>query len=334
MLYTTLRMTPTQAVRAGLAQAGRNVWLVLLVWLVFLALAWVAALPAWRLWDRALSLAPEGDRLLGGLNVALLRELTHYDRSPTTAIAFGSAFTFFLFALILNPFIAGGILGKIESSGSTPTSDTPPRVRGLTQRFATDGIRLYWRFARIMLIVGILGVVVAMILMTGFEAVGGAFDERGWPRVSMWVDNVMLLAVAIVFGVSSLLLDVSRIFMLRRDDGRAAAAIRQALGFMRRNFGAVIAIGVVFVVLLIVAIAIYNLIASGITPLSWGLLIFTIVWQQAFALVRTMLRVGLLAALTTLVETRMPRPVEQPIDAAPADVTPADEPVYELPMLG
>jgi hypothetical protein len=91
---------------------------------------------------------------------------------------------------------------------------------------------------------------------------------------------------------------------------------------------------VVFVVLLIVAIAIYNLIASGITPLSWGLLIFTIVWQQAFALVRTMLRVGLLAALTTLVETRMPRPVEQPIDAAPADVTPADEPVYELPMLG
>ncbi len=105
--------------------------------------------------------------------------------------------------------------------------------------------------------------------------------------------------------------------------------MKQALGFLWRN-AAVVVIGCIFVVMLAVAIAIYNLIASGITPLSWGLIAFTIAWQQLFALARTTLRIGLLAALTELVDARDPRPVEPP----PADVAAADEPVYELPMLG
>jgi hypothetical protein len=322
-MTSTSRRTATQAARFGVAQSLRSGRLVLLVWFVFVTLAWVAALPAWRWFDRVLSLAPEGDRLLSGLNIALLRELTHYDRSPTAAIALGSAFTFFLFALILNPFIAGGTLGVLTSSGGAA-------VRGVTQRFVAEGTRCYWPFARILLLAGMLGVAVTLILTTGFEAAGAAFDDRGWPRASMWTENLMLLTWLIVFGMCSLLIDTARIFMLRRDDRRAAAAVKQALGFLWRNTGAVIVMSVAFLVLLAAAIAVYNLIASGITPLAWGLIAFTIAWQQLFALTRTTLRIGLLAALTDLVEAREPRPIEPP----PVDITPVDEPVYELPMLG
>ncbi len=140
----------------------------------------------------------------------------------------------------------------------------------------------------------------------------------------------MLLMWLIVFGLSSLIIDIARIFLLRRDDGRAAAAVKQALGFLWRNTGAVIVMSVAFLVMLAAAIAVYNLIAAGITPLAWGLIVFTIAWQQLFALTRTTLRIGLLAALTDLVEAREPRPIELP----PADVAPVDEPVYELPLLG
>jgi hypothetical protein len=342
-----------QAARFGVAQSLRHARLVLLVWFVFLALAWVAALPAWRWFSGVLSLAPEGDRLLSGLNVALLRELTHYDRSRTMAVAMGSSFTFFLFALILNPFVAGGTLGTLgvltagaatpspRASGerderdATPTrsiraSGAPAGVRGITTHFVTEGMRTYWRFARILLLVGMLGAALTMILTAGFEAAGAAFDERGWPRASMWTENLMLLMWLIVFGVSSLIVDVARIFLLRRDDGRAAAAVKQALGFLWRNAGAVVVMSAAFVVLLAVAIALYNLIASGITPLSWALIAFTILWQQLFALTRTTLRIGLLAALADLIDAREPRPIEPP----PAEVAPVDEPVYELPMLG
>jgi hypothetical protein len=315
-------MTALQAVRAGIVRAGRNGRLVLLVWFVFLALAWVASLPAWRWFDSVLSLAPEGDRLLGGLNIALLRELTHYDRSPTMTIALGSASTFFVIALILNPFMAGGTLGVLAQSAST-------EVRGVTQRFAGEGMRWYWRFARILLLVAMLGGALTLILTTGFEALDAAFDDAGWSRASMWTDNVRLLALLMLFGLSSLILDAARIFMIRRDDGRAAAAVKQALGFLWRNAGAVITLGAAFLMLLIAAIAVYNLLASSITPLTWGLIAFTIVWQQLFALARTSLRIGLLAALADLVDAREPRPIE-----LPTEVTPADEPVYELPMLG
>jgi hypothetical protein len=315
------RRTATQAALFGVAQSFRHARLVVLVWFVFLALAWVAALPAWRWFDSVLSLAPEGDRLLGGLNIALLRELTHYDRSPTMRIAMGAASTFFLFALILNPFVAGGTLGVLTSRVVTQ--------RGVTQRFVGDGMRYYWRFARILLLIAMLGGVVTLVLTTGFEAIGMAFDEAGWPRASMWTENLMLLTWLIVFGLSSLIIDTARIFLIRRDDGRAAAAVKQALGFLWRNAGAVIVLSAAFLVMLAAAFAIYTLIASGITPFSWGLIAFTIICQQLFALARTTLRIGLLAALADLIDAREPRPIEPP-----ADVTPADEPVYELPMLG
>jgi hypothetical protein len=148
----------------------------------------------------------------------------------------------------------------------------------------------------------------------------------------MWAENVTLVMGLILFGLSSLVVDLARIFMLRRDDGRAAASVKQALGFLWRNAGAVIAIGCAFVVLLAVALVVYNLIASGITPLSWGLIAFTIAWQQLFALARTALRVGLLASLAAIIDARVPHPVAD--TSAPANVTPVDEPVYELPMLG
>jgi hypothetical protein len=107
--------------------------------------------------------------------------------------------------------------------------------------------------------------------------------------------------------------------------------VRQALAFLRRHVGAVIMMSAAFLVMLAVAIAVYNLLASGITPLSWGLIAFTIVWQQLFALTRTTLRIGFLAALTEFVAARDPRPLEPPPAAA---LAPVDEPVYELPMLG
>jgi hypothetical protein len=329
MLDMTSRRTARQAIRFGIAQSLRNVRLVLLVWGVFLTLAWVAALPAWRWFDGVLSLAPEGDRLLSGLNIALLKELTHYDRSPVMDIALGSASTFFIIALILNPFVAAGILGVLDSTPSPRVSGERAGVKGVTRRFVGEGTRCYWPFARILLLVGILGAGVTMILTSGFEAASVAFDERGWPRVSMWIDNLMLVMWLIVFGLSSLIVDVSRILMLRRDDGRAAAAVRLALSFVLRNAVSVVAIGCAFIVLLVAAIAIYNLIASGITPLSWALIVSTILLQQLFALARTTLRVGLLAALATLIDAREPRPIEPP-----ADVTPVDEPVYDLPVLG
>jgi hypothetical protein len=327
MLDMTSRRTVTQTARFGVAQSLRNARLVLVVWFVFVMLAWVAALPAWRWFDSVLSLAPEGDRLLGGLNSALLRELTHYDRSPTRAIAMGSAFTFFLIALALNPFVAGGTLGVIASDTAGGERGVPRRV---TRTFVGDGVRLYWPFARILLLVGMLGGGVGMVLTTGSEALGTAFDEAGWARASMWNEYGMLLMWLIVFGASSMIVDASRIFLIRGDDGRSAASVKQALGFLWRNASAVGAMAAAFVALLIVAIAIYNLIASSITPLSWGLIAFTIAWQQLFAIVRTALRIGFLSAFTHLVAAREPLPIEQ----TPADITPVDEPVYELPMLG
>lgn len=318
MLDTTHKASPRtaatalRAARVGIARAVGHVRLVVLVWFVFLALAWVAAMPAWRWFNAVLSLAPEGDRLLGGLNIALLRELTHYDRSPTMAIALGSSYVFFALALILNPFVAGGTLAALRQPSSS-------------RQFVAEGARYYWPFARILLIVGMLGGGLTLVLAAGLEAAGAAFDEDGWARATMWTENLTLLMWLMVFGVCSLIIDIARIMVMRRDDVRGAVAVRQALAFLWRHLGAVLMLGAAFLVMLAAAIVVYNLIAGSITPLSWGLIAFTIIWQQLFALTRTTLRIGLLAALTELVDAREPlvdvrEPLADPHDSL-ADAT-------------
>jgi hypothetical protein len=109
------RRSGLACVRLGMRAAWRRRGLVVLVWALFLAASLLAAAPAWRWWNAALSVAPEGDRLLDGLNVPLLRELSHYDRSPIYAVAFASLSAFLLAMLVLNPFVAGGILSALRA---------------------------------------------------------------------------------------------------------------------------------------------------------------------------------------------------------------------------
>jgi len=124
----------TACVRLGVRAAWRHRGLVILVWALFLAAALLAVAPAWRWWNGALNFAPEGDRLLDGLNLALLRELSHYDRSSTYVIALASVSAFLLAALVINPFVAGGLIAVLlqasrereqEQAGTTHAEAAP-----------------------------------------------------------------------------------------------------------------------------------------------------------------------------------------------------------------
>jgi hypothetical protein len=315
------------SLRAGLVEAGRRMRLVMLVWALFLVLAWVAALPAWRWWDGAFSRAPEADRLLDGLNLALLSELTHGDRR-LPGIALASAWTFLLFALIANPFVAGATIGVLRSP------EHPGRV---THHFVERGMHFYWRFARVLLMAGIGGALVATSLVTMVSAIADAFDARGWERASLWVGDLALLIGLAVFGASSLVIDLSRVHIARAEDlgadTRSRVNVREALRFVRRNVGAMLALSATVLLLLGAALVIYFVAASQVVPRSWFLVLLLIAWQQAFSLVRTALRIAMLAAQVRLVDARSALRAPSPSDR-PVLETIADPPIHDLPSLG
>jgi hypothetical protein len=323
--------------RLGLRAAWRHRRLVLLVWVLFLAVALLAAAPAWRWWNATLSLAPEGDRLLDGLNAALLRELSHEDRSPTYAIAFAPLSAFVLAMLVLNPFVAGGLLSVLSppSEPSEPSQSSGPSD-GVT--FFAGGVRRYWLFLRLLLLAGVLGAVLAALFLFTLMPILSYVGSKNWEQLYLFVGALLPVALAVAFGFTSLLLDVARVRAVRTNQRRAWRALGGSLRFVWRNTGATLAVGIAFALLTALAFAVYFAVSSSVTPKSWIAILLVIVWQQTLSLVRTGLRVAMLAAEVELVAAREPLPIvtapieSGPIASAPIESGPIEPPSPELPM--
>ncbi len=305
--------------RLGIAAAWRHRRLVLLVWALFLAAALIAAVPAWRWWNATLSLAPEGDRLLDGLNVALLRELSHYDRSPTWAIAFAPLSAFILTMLVVNPFIASGLLSVLVDRDQT----------GPGTRFFAAATRHYGLFLRLLLLVGIVGLLLAMLFMLVLMPIMHIADTNVLERLYLLTAAMVPVALALAFWLASLLLDVARIKAVHSGERRAWRALRGGIGFLWRHAGATLALGMAFALLTGLAFAIYFSVATAFTPKSWVAILIAIVWQQALSLTRTGLRVSMLAAGVELVASREPIvPQAEPIPGSEtSNLAPPDDPL-------
>jgi hypothetical protein len=335
-------MTPStgwiSCVRLGLAIAWRYRRLVILVWILFLAASLLAAVPAWRWWNATLSLAPEGDRLLDGLNAPLLRELVHYDQSSTYAIAFAPFSAFVLAMLVLNPAIAGGLLSvlfaSVEPSANAADSVDSAHLhdkRPVSWRFFEAGARCYWVFLRLMLWAGVFGALLTVLFMSVLLPIMSYVSEANWEQAWLFMGLLFPATLAFVFWLTSLLLDIARVRALRTRERRALRVIAGSLRFMWRHLGATLAVGVAFALLTALTFAVYFTVSSAVTPKSWLAILLMIVWQQALSLTRTGLRVSMLAAEVTLVVSREFLPVAPP--AVTIDPVPTSEPMPDLPPL-
>jgi hypothetical protein len=311
----TTRLGSLTCVRLGLAAAWRHRRLLLLVWALFFFAALIAAAPAWRWWNATLSLAPEGDRLLDGLNLALLRELSHFDRSPTWAIAFATLSAFILTMLVLNPFVASGLLSVLMEPGT---------------RFFEGGTRRYGLFLRLLLLTGVIGVLLAMLFMFVLMPIMHIADTNFLEQLYLLTGAMIPAALALAFWLASLLLDVSRIRAVHTGERRAWRALRGGIGFLWRNAGATLGVGIAFALLTGLAFAIYFSVSSAFTPKSWIGILLAIVWQQALSFSRTALRVSMLAAGVELVSSRepvVPRQAEPIPGSVTSNLAPPEEPL-------
>ena len=242
-------------VRLGMRSAWRRRGLVILVWALFLAAALLAAAPAWRWWNATLSLAPEGDRLLDGLNAPLLRELSHYDRSSTYAVAFGSVSAFLLAMVVLNPFVAGGLLCTLravyeeEREPALQAAREPEQVRepGLARderdedgtrfksaprvsfsvwrMFFRGGAGHYGLFLRMLLIAGLAGLLLALLLVVALLPIMHVVEVNSWERPFLLVSAAFPAALATAWWLASLLLDIARIRAIRSGERYAWRAM-------------------------------------------------------------------------------------------------------------
>ena len=134
----TARVSGVRAIREGGARLWtRGAFAVVATWAIVTIVAVVAVAPAWAWWSGALGHTIDGARLLGSPNVATLVEVLR--ESPfgvrTVAVA---AIAGAVLALLLNPFLAGGVIGALvrepglDAGGGAPAS--PRTACGSTGR--------------------------------------------------------------------------------------------------------------------------------------------------------------------------------------------------------
>lgn len=308
------------SVTSGLRDAWRHRRLVVLIWFAFLLLAAFATVPTWRACDVALSHTPESERLLDGLNIALVRELATSD-GPASAVTLPWMFVASaLMALLWNPFVSGGMLTVLLGAGVAADS-AAIAGGGVRERFFAGGARHYWQLFRLLTTMLVIGVVVLGLAAVVLFAIQSSVDEGGWERTSLALTVAILALLGALAGLLSMIADYARIAIVR-DGRRLAAAIWTGVRMLFRRPIAVIAFGLTFALLLALVAGLYVAASDALPFRSWTAIGLGIVFQQLFSLTRTGLRVAMVAGELPMLPPPV-APVPVPMPAATPEPEPA-----------
>ena len=219
--------------------------------------------------------------------VEVLRESPFAARTIAVAAIAGAAL-----ALLLNPFLAGGVIGALVREPLVPVPGVDAGGRGA--RFAADGVWLYGPLLRVALIlwpiaaiaIGASAVVVAILLAAApVLALAGA-----------------ALIVACGTLAASMLVDLARIHVARTAVRRARSAVLAALRVVGSQAPRLFLLGLVFGLALALAGVALLAVRGWLSGETWPAILAGVAVQQAHAFARTWLRAALVASEVVLVE--------------------------------
>lgn len=301
------------ATARGLQAARRNKRLVVTLWLVNLALALAAAVPAWRALDDAIGLLPAADSLAEAFSFGVLADLAELRPGLVGGLGDAAA-AIFVLGLLVGLVATGGSLEVLTSGDERP----------FAHRFGRGAFRFFSRFLRLGAITLVLAVLLALL------AAGPLFALSRYVRResgSEWLALAVLFAALVAGGLGVLLVllvqDAARVLIVRDDLRRVRQALRAAVALVWRHPGSWLGAWGWNALLLGLAFAAYLVLASAIP--AGPLLLALVLLQQLFVLVRCGLRVALLGAEIALVPA-LPPVEPQPQPQPPVELLPEPSP--------
>jgi hypothetical protein len=312
-----------RSAREGLATAWRRPGLTLMFWVWSLLLAGVLAFPVYSWLGQLTSYSLDADRLLTGMSVDVLTELTQYDRSSVWGMLWSGLLAVGLVALAGNAFFAGGIIDVLLAGDDR---------RPFLHRFFRGAGRFFWRYLKLLVFAGVTILIVGGGLYAAVAAVVSGLRDSASEPLGL-VASIVPLSVAGVAGAWALLsLDYARIAIARDDSRKTFRAWVGALALVGRHILRTSGLALVMIVLLGLAALALVVPAGSLPTVTSGQILLMMALQQAFIIVRTWLRIGLLAGEVDLYQRLVPASAAPTPHAVQAPEPAVFDPVADAPL--
>jgi hypothetical protein len=221
----------------ALKSGWRLLWLRqrILWWLfvVNLALAWMAAGPLNRRWQGILDHSLAADRLYRGFDVARYIELTSMPQIGFGSAAGPSLHSAVLFLLFML-FVTGGILQDYASGHKLSTAE-----------FFQAAGAFFWRFVRLLVMTVVVLVPVGLLGAAVNRASGRLSSDASPEKLGFWVDVIGFAIVLFLAICVRLWFDMAQVHAVVTGERAMSRAAGRSLRMTWRNFGPLFALYIV-----------------------------------------------------------------------------------------
>jgi hypothetical protein len=269
----------------GLKTAVKSYRLALLIYLLYLLVALLVAIPFYGLFRSAAGDSMLTDGLMKGFDATILREMLSSQ---------GDAFRFYLQALC--PWIAAFALLQVYLTGGYFAWISNPRGRLSLAAFNRQAIRFFWRYLKLMFYFLVINLIVCLILYLPYILIIGQNSDLTDKQILnplIWVAAIHLVLLLFIMLWS----DLVKSYLYEQDSRKVFRGIFRAFRMAVRKFFSFWFLGILLLLAPVLLFGGYYLIRQAFLVDTLGLIVLVFILQQVFVLLRVFIRIWRLSSV-------------------------------------
>jgi hypothetical protein len=269
----------------GFATAARSLRMIAWIYLGYLIIALLLAIPFFGLFRMAAGNSLLPDSLLGGFDATAIREILADS---------GKAFAFYLEGFM--PWIIAFLLFQVYLAGGSLSWISNPRGKFRLNGFHEHGLKFYWRFLKLTFYFVIIQIITALILYVPYILVTGS--QTGLTDEAVVRPLVMIMAGHLIL-ITFLLLwsDLVKSRLFEQDSRKVLKTMFRCLRMAVRRIFSFYFLGIILLLAPVALFAGFYLLRSSMVADTTGLIIVLFLVQQLMILARVYLRIWRLSSV-------------------------------------
>ena len=268
----------------GFTAAWKSLRMIVLIYLSYLAIALLLAIPFYGLFRSIAGHSQLPDSLMKGFDATAIRELLANG---------GKAFGFYLKAFM--PWIFAFLLFQVYLSGGILSWVSNPRGKFAISLFLQHSRKYFWRFLKLAFYFMVIHVIIGLILYIPYVLLIGSkvgLTDEQIVRPLFFILAGHLILLIFLF----LLADLAKSRLFEQDSRKVLKSIFKCLKLAFRHFFSFWFLGLLLLAVPLALFTGFYLVRSSVVVSTTGMILLLFVIQQAMILFRLILRVWRLAA--------------------------------------